>query len=268
MARPPPLYRVARAIRRVGLVALVVIVVFLGSALASALSLRPSSASAGAVHVAPVGNDTFRVSVAVNLSNPTFYSLSAVRLEARIGFPNGSLLAHGYSPSVDVAAGTIGEVPLRFLVDLSEVPGIVTMLTHDLELPSYVRLTATYASVFGIGVNASTNVSWAAPFANLNVTPNPPAPQPNGTVLVSALVAFDDHANYPVVGEFTVTIRAPGGAVCGTTAFPLNVPAHGSYASTKQVFAQPSCVTSGAVLDATFHGPMLALSLPSVAVPP
>ncbi|HZY70507.1 MAG TPA: hypothetical protein VFF67_05970 [Thermoplasmata archaeon] len=268
MARPPPMYRVARALRRAGLLALVVILVFLGSALASALSLRPSSASAGAVHVAPAGNDLFRVSVAVNLSNPTFYSLSNVKLEARIAFPNGSLLAHGFSPSVDVAPGTTGEVPLRFLVNLSDIPGAATMLTHDLELPSYLRLSATYATLFGIGVNASSNVSWGAPFANLNVTPTPPVLLSNGTLAESAHVAFDDHANYAVVGTFVLTLRAPGGATCGAAAIPLNVPGHGSYASSPTIYARAACASGGVDLLATFTGPTLSLTLPPTTVPP
>jgi hypothetical protein len=266
-ARPPPLYRASRALRRLETIALVLFVAFVGSAVYSAASLRPSSASAGSVTIASIGNNTFQVTALVNLSNPGFFPITDLQLEAHVLDPQGAELASGSSPSSDIAAGTTGSLLLRFQVDVATIHGGVFLLTHDARLPSYVRLHATYASVFGIAVDAPTNLSWGAPLAGLNVTPSVPVVQPNGTIDESLRISFSDHARFAVTGTFNLRVTNPSGTACGSGSLPVDVPPRGSFNRTMHVALAFGCDARGGSVVGSFIGPAVYVTLPPEPLP-
>ncbi|MCI4318611.1 MAG: hypothetical protein L3K23_00540 [Thermoplasmata archaeon] len=265
--RPPPLYRASRAFWRLSTIALVLFVVFLGSAVYSAASLRPSSASAGPVSIASIGNDSFRVTALVNLTNPGFYPITDLKLEAHVREANGAELASGSSPWSDIPAGTTASILLRFQVDLATVPGARSLLTHDTSLPSYVRLQATYASVFKIVVDAPTNLSWGAPLAGLNITPAAPVAQPNGSVLDLVRVNFTNDARFDLTGSFDVRVLDAAGVACGAGSLAANVPAHAGFNRTMQVDLASGCNPQGGSVVAAFAGPSVYLVLPPEPLP-
>lgn len=265
--RPPPLYRASRAFRRLSTIALVVFVVFVGSAVYSAASLRPSSASAGPVSIVSIGNDTFRVNALVNLTNPGFYPITDLKLEAHVMEPNGSELASGSSPWSDIPAGTTGSIVLRFQVDVATVPGALTLLTHDTTLPAYVRLQATYATVFHIIVDAPTNLTWGAPLDGLNVTPSAPMVLPNGTVRDQVQVNFTNDAKFDLTGTFDVRVLDASGVACGSGSLPANVPSHTAFNRTMQVDLASGCNPQGGNVVAAFAGPSVYVVLPPERLP-
>jgi hypothetical protein len=265
--RPPPLYRASRALRRLETVTFVLFVVFVGSAVYSAASLRPSSASAGPVSIGSIGNNTFLITALVNLSNPGFYPITDLQLEAHVFDPNGSELASGSSISSDIAPGTTGSLFLRFKVDVATIHGGVYLLTHDARLPSYVRLHATYASVFGIAVDAPTNLSWGAPLAMLNVTPSVPVAHANGTVDEAVQISFADHARFAVDGAFDLRVTNPAGVACGIGSLPVQVAPGGSFNRTMHVSLAFGCSLQGGSVVGAFLGPSVYVALPPERLP-
>ncbi|MCI4350438.1 MAG: hypothetical protein L3K15_02855 [Thermoplasmata archaeon] len=253
--------------QRLATVALVLFVIFVGGAVYSAASLRPSSTSAGNVSFASIGNNTFRVTALVNLSNPGFYPITHLQLEAHVDDPRGALLAAGSSPYSDIAPGTTGMILLQFNVDISSVADAVSLLTHDAKLSAYVRLHATYASVFDIAVDAPSNLSWGAPLAGLNVTPATPVAQPNGTVNESIRISFADHARFPVTGSFNVRVTNPSGVACGSGALPANVPPGGAFNRTMTVALAFGCNVQGGAVVGSFVGPDVYVVLPPEPLP-
>ena len=85
---PPALYRLARAFRRISLVVLVLILLFIGTALYSAVEVLRSGPSTGPFTAGFGPNDTVAVSGSLN----TFHSFLILSVESRLWACNFSLM--------------------------------------------------------------------------------------------------------------------------------------------------------------------------------
>ena len=263
--RPPALYRVSRLIRRLGLVALVLIIAFVATAAYSATEVRPHLGNGFGTPSTSSGNNTVEFGQSINVTNPGFYSLTAlsVALEARDGA--GALLARGGSPVETVGPGGTVVLPLSIWVPLSTRASF--LVTHDAQLPVETWANATYASLFSLRINSSFNLSWGAPFFGFNATPSSVTPQPNGTALVAVMVAWQDHAGFDDVGTFTYDVRSAGGSSCASGSEPVDVASQSSYQNTLQFWLPASCNPSGGEVTSSFSGAGLSVNLPPEAIP-
>src|SRR5579859_1399648 len=169
MARPRPgLYRLSRALRRVGLVVLVVLLLYVALVIYSASQIRPAT-SGGSTSAQVDPNGTAQLTTNVNLSNPGYFAFTDLHVALELRLPNGTLVGTGGSPVESFAGGTTGRIPVTFWMPLSRTS--TTLLTHDLQLPMRIWLNLTYASLFSVNVGTSQNYSWGAPLARFNATP-------------------------------------------------------------------------------------------------
>lgn len=255
MTKRPFLAATARAFGILSVLAVVGMVIFVGLAVYSAAQLRPASSAGGQPAISPSGNNTVLVRANVSVSNPGYFSLDDLQIHTLVRLPgsNGSVLATGSSPAVSIASGSEGVVPLVFSVPLSG-PSDAILLTHDLVLPGWAWVNATYARVFAIELTIPRNVSWGAPFANLAVEAGTPRAWPNGTVEQPLNVSFSDDSTYPIVGTVHYVIENAAGAECTGGTIPLNVGAHTSFRAGSSVYVPSACGAPGNSVVVSFSG--------------
>ena len=144
-------------------------------------------------------------------------------------------------------------VPIELSVPLTGSAD-ATLLTHDLVLPGWAWVNATYAHVFAIELTIPRNISWGAPFANLQVNPGTPMALPNGTVKESLAVSFSDDSGYPVAGAIHYAIEDASGAECTGGVIPIDVPAHTAYQDSPNIYVPGSCAAPGNSAVVSFSG--------------
>jgi hypothetical protein len=279
VSRPsrPPLNRLARAFRVAGIVALVLVFVYVGVAVYSASQLRGAGSSQkgdnGSGNSNPTlttlaSNGSVVVTTSINLTNPGFLPINSIQVSAVVEMLGGPVIAHGGSPVISVAPGQTATIPVTFYIPPLSPSGPGAMLaTHDANLPLSVWVNVTYASVFGVGVNTTSNYTWGAPFAGLNATLGAPAPQGNGTVEIPVQLSFQDHANYADTGTISARISSASGQVCADPSTGIDVAASSAYQQTLDVFVSSGCDPSGGSYVIQFQGPGYQVTLPSEPIP-
>ncbi|MCI4336374.1 MAG: hypothetical protein L3K17_04145, partial [Thermoplasmata archaeon] len=188
-ATPPRSYRISRALRRLGIVALVVLLVYVGVA----------GYSATQIHVASIGQNvsaaaqgkTVTITAGIEITNGGWVPISAVSILTFVWFPNGGgLIGQSTSPVVDIGAESTVTIPVTVTVPLNLSSaarnGGISLLTHSLNLPASTWANATYAGLATLHLTDSAAIPWGAPFYELNVTPSAAVPNPNGTATIQA----------------------------------------------------------------------------------
>ena len=261
----PPLYRLARAIRLVGIVVLLAVLLYTAAAAASAAELRPSDVGRGGATTDVLANGTLEVSAAINLTNPGYFPINAISIAADVHLANGTRLGAGSSPVVSIAAGETGRIPFTFLLPLDFLGSETALLTHDTQLPGDYWVNVTYASLFTAEIEVTNNLSWGAPFYGLNVTVGTPTAGPNGSLTFPAHVVFDNHAHFGASGTLAFRLADPGGATCGQGSVLVSDPA-GAHVD-ESVNVTTTCDPSGGTLYASFTGSPWTVSFPPEPIP-
>ena len=265
MARPVPgLYRISRALRRVGLVILVIILVYVAAVIYSASQIQPTT-SGGTTTAQVDPNGTAQLTTDINLSNPGYFAFSALHVALELRLPNGSLVGTGGSPIESFAGGTTGRIPVTFWMPLTG--SSTTLLTHDLQLPMRIWLNLTYASLFSLNVGTSQNYSWGAPLARFNATPGNPTAESNGTVLLPVAVSFANDATFGLTGNLGLVGSSSAGVVCLRNTVDISTPAHGSFDQTLNLYFAPSCSPAGGSLALTYTGMGVTYAFPTQRLP-
>lgn len=264
MARPPALYRVARALRRVGVVALVVLVLYAAAAAFSASQVRPDPGG-GATRAQLDANGTAEVRLALNLSNPGFFAFTDLTVGVDLQLPNGTEIGRGGTPAVTVAAGSTGVVPVTFWLPVAASQGL--LLTHDLTLPLRLALDLTYASLFTLHATAGQNYSWGAPLSRLNATWGAPTPLANGSYSLPVTVSFDDDADFAVAGVALLNVTSAGGSLCTQSALDLATGPYSAFQQTTPIYVPASCNLAGGELTVTYLGPGVVYAMPPERLP-
>lgn len=264
--RPPSLYRGARLLRRLSLVVLVLLILFVASAGYSAFSLVRSSPQSGGYAASFSANDTLSVTGSVSLSNPGYYPVSGLSLGLRIENATGTLLGDLSTAPVTLAARSTTDFPVRLFVPISATGAAASLLVRDQFLQVGVWGNATYAYLFPVSVHFVQQKSWGAPFASLAITAGTPRTG-NGGVNVPVTVSFANHASFTESGAITLVLLSTGGTECANTSFPVLVAPGGLYDQTENVALAGSCTIAGGSADATFVSGGQSVSLPPVGVP-
>lgn len=263
--RPPPLWRAHRILRRLGFVAVVFFILFVVSAVYFATEVHPDLSEVDHPRRTIAGNNTLELVAPVNLSNPGIYALTdvSVSTEARLG--DGSFLARGGSPSTDLAPGASVSLPISIYIPLKVEDG--TLLTHDQTLNVTTWANATYASIFTVRLQITSNQSWGAPFFGFNATPQSPVPQSNGTVLAPVSIQFQNHASFGIAGTLTLTVLTAGGGSCATTQLNVDAPAGQGYSQDANFYLTAGCNPSGGSVSAAYSGDGLTYAFPPEPIP-
>ncbi|MCI4358490.1 MAG: hypothetical protein L3J95_02685 [Thermoplasmata archaeon] len=255
MAKRPFLRSAATSFGILSILAVVALAIFVLLSVYSVVQLRPGSVSSSHSSVAPgaANSVVFRTNVSVN--NPGYFALDGLRISTLVRMPgtDGVVIATGSSPEVSIAGGHQGEVPIELTVPISsQVDGI--LLTHDMQLPGWAWVNATYAGVYSIGLILPRNISWGAPFANLSVVSGTPSLQMNGTVAVPLTVSFSDDSSFAVGGVIRYQVQDSAGQPCTSGAFPVTANSHTSFQGGTVVYLPPSCQGPGSSIAVSFQG--------------
>ena len=265
--RPPPgLYRLARLFRRLSLVVLVGLLLFVASVGYSAVELVQSSAQNGGYSAVFAGNDTVLLQGSVSLSNPGVYPVSDFSLGLRIENASGTLLGDLSTSPVTLAAGATTTFPVRLSLPIRASGPALSLLVQDQFLSVGVWGNATYAYLFPVSVHFVQQKSWGAPFANLSITAGAPVSGGVG-VSVPLTISFQNHADFTESGALDIALLSVGGATCGAGTVPLNVPPGYFYDTIATVALATGCSITGGSAVATFVSASGTVPLPPEGIP-
>ena len=266
LRRPPRLYRLARLFGRLSVVVLVVLAVFLATALYSAAELVRASPQAGGYSAGFAPNDTVSISGKLSLSNPGLYPVSGFTLSLRVLNQSSVFLGAVAAGPVGLAPRSTTAFPIALYLPIVSDGPAESLLVQDQVLEVGVWGNATYAYLFPISVHFVQNQSWGAPFAGFRASASAPSGA-NGSVVGPLTISFTNHASFPESGSLDLVLRSPGGASCGTTAFALNVAPGAFYYQTRSVAIATGCSVAGGSVDPTFVGGGATIPLPPEALP-
>ena len=264
--RPPGLYRVARLFRRLSLLVLVVLILFMVSVGYSAVEFVRSSPQSGDYSASFVANDTVSVSGSMSLSNPGFYPVAGFSLGLRIENASGAFLGALSTTPRTIAPGTTTTIPVELSLPISAAGPAVSLLITDQFLSVGVWGNATYAYLFPVSIHFVQQKSWGAPFANLAISAGTPVAG-GGGVTVPITVTFANHADFAESGTLQVALESSSGATCGAGAFPMDVPPGAFYDQTESLALASGCPISGGSAVAVFVSGSETIPLPPEGIP-
>jgi hypothetical protein len=264
--RPPPLYRLARALRRMAVVVLVLLILFTASVVYSAAETARSSSQLSNVSASFEGNGTLLLSSTLTLSNQGIYPIEGLHLGLRVTNASGTFLgAVGFGPST-LASQATTSYALSFFVPVGATGPGPSLLTEDQTLPVRIWANATVGYLFPVALTLSDNRSWGAPFADLHFSVGAPTMQ-GGTVAVPVDLSFEDHAPLADAGTLQFAILSSRGLTCGSGSFPINVPSESPYNQTTTVTLASGCSPSGGEVTSEYVTPSYTVVLPPEALP-
>jgi hypothetical protein len=261
--RPPPLYRLARALRRASLVVLVLLILFAGSVIYSTSEIRQAPPKVGAFTVAFQSNGTIALASTLTLSNPGFYPIQSFSLDARVVNSSGVFLGNFDLRPTTLGAGDSAEYPFALYLPLSNTGPGRSLLVESQYLNLSVWGNATFGYLFPAGLSIQNNKYWGAPFSNLAYSVG--TISGNGSVPVT--ISFQNSASFTEVGSLQLTIVAASGTVCGTASWALNVGENQQFDQTQPVSLSPGCSPVGGTVTGIYSTPSYSIPLPSEAIP-
>jgi len=248
---PPPMYRLARAFRRIGTLVLVLVVLFVATAAYSAYEVARTGPSASSFTTQFAPNNTLEVEGQFNFSNGGFYPIADLSLHLLVRNGTGVYLGESAAGPKSFAAGASQVFPIDFFLPIVATGAAESLLTEDQTLQVGAWANLTYAYLFPISVSFDSNRSWGAPFANFAAAPGTPYTA-GGTVEIPVTVTFDNHASFADDGTLALTIESSAHVACGAGSFALDVPPGGPYDQTTDIGLAAGCSPAGGSVVSTY----------------
>jgi hypothetical protein len=264
--RPPPLYRLARALRRASIIVLLLLILFTVSVVYSTAQLTKSASKVSSFSAAFASNGTVVLSGSLTLNNPGFYPIQGLSIHVRVVNASGIFLgAFGFGPVTLPSQGST-QYPVTLYLPVSPSSPGTSLLIRTQYINVSVWGNATFGYLFPATVTFQENRSWGAPFDNLAITVSTPT-LTNGTVVVPVKVSFDNEASFTEAGVIDLSAVATNGTVCGTASFTLNVDPNQQFSQSQPVTLRAGCSPAGGNLDVQYVTPSATISLPSEPIP-
>lgn len=263
---PPGLYRLARAFRRISLLILVVAILFLATAIYSAVQVVRSGPTAGNFGASFDSNDTVAVTGDLNFTNHGFYPISAFSVHVRVLNESHVYLGEGSFGPVSLPSGALQPIAIAFYLPIGTSGPGESLLTEDQVLNVSVWGNATYAYLIPVSIAVETNKSWGAPFADLAVSVGAPMPT-SGGYEVPVTIQWQNHASFDEAGTLEFSVVSGNGPTCGSSSFPVSVPSGGSFDQTKDVSIVNGCSPVGGTIAAEYVLNGLTIPLPPERIP-
>ncbi len=264
--RPPPIYRLARALRWISTIALVALIIFAGTVVYSAVQVARSSAQSRGLSASFAANGTVEVGGSFTLSNPGIYPIDGFKLTARVANSSGVNLGQiGVGPA-NIAAFSTGVFPIALYLPVTASGPTASLLTVDQYLRVNAWGNATYAYLFPLSIELSENRSWGAPFEGFEASVGTPSGG-GGTITIPVTVTFSNHASFSDTGTLTFLIESAAQVDCGGGSFSIAVPPGNLYDQTQDVTLSSGCSPSGGQILSTYSTGGTPISLPPEAIP-
>lgn len=242
--RPPALYRTARALRRFGVIVLVLLIIYAGTVAYSAYEAAHATVESRSLTGVLVENGNIDISGSFTLSNPGIYPISGLELAVRLANDTGIYLGTVVVGPDTVNGGSTGLFPIAISLPITASSAAESLLFVDQYLKVDAWANVTYAYLFPLSVGLTENRSWGAPFEGFRATVGTPS-LVNGTVVAPVTLTWTDHASFPEQGSISFVIESSGQADCGGGTFPMNVDPGSVYDETQDVTLNPDCSPAG-----------------------
>ena len=264
--RPPRLYRLARWLGRISLAILVVVLVYLASAVYSAARLVDSTPAASSPTLA-FANDTVELRGSVTISNPGLYPVEGFQVTLRVLNDTGLLLGESIDAAATLPAGSATVYPVTIDVGALGLTGpLVSLLITDQPISTDVWGNATFAYLVPVSVHFTQNRTWGAPFSGLRISPGP-VNDDGRSVTVPVTVSFANHASVADQGTLAVALHDAAGDLCGNTTYSIDVASAQAYSQTEVISVPSGCSLSGGSVDAAYVTSGTSVELPSEEIP-
>jgi hypothetical protein len=263
---PPRMYRLSRLLRRLSVIVLVVVLIYLGTVAYSAVQLIRASHQSEGYSAGFASNGTVAVTGSVSLSNPGYYPLTGFEINLRVLNDSGIYLGVLRAGPVDVAAGGSTTFPFSLYLPITAGSAAESLLVTDQYLSVGVWGNATYAYMFPVSVHFTQSKSWGAPFALFRVTPGTPTTV-NGSVAIPVTISFTNDAGFADSGSLGIELYQSNSLPCGGTTFSMNVAPGTSYQQTQNIALTSGCSVAGGYAIPTYTGPSGPVTLPREALP-
>ena len=243
--RPPPaIYRVARALRWIGVIVLVLLILFAGSVAYSAYEAAHATVESRQLTGVLVANGTIDISGSFTLSNPGIYPIGGLELAVHVANETGVHLASVVVGPDTIDGGSTGLFPISLQLPISASSAAESLLFLDQYLMVRAWANVTYAYLFPLSVSLSENRSWGAPFEGFSATAGTPTLS-NGTVTTPVTLTWTNHASFVEQGSISFVVESASQANCGGGAFSMDVAPGAVFDQTQGVTMSTGCSPAG-----------------------
>ncbi|MDE1820595.1 MAG: hypothetical protein KGI98_07050 [Euryarchaeota archaeon] len=262
----PPLYRLARLLRWSGILAVLIVVLYLVASIVS-LAMHPpqvrNGAGAGTTLQSSEGLVTSEVLyVWNNGSFPMTFSVGGV-----LALKAGGLLAEGSSSSVTVSPGTEVPINVHVLLPTRTLQQDGYLLYRSVPTVGWYWINGSYASMFDFGLAMESDQNWSAPYQGFTVTPGTPTTS-GGNTIVPVRVNFTNEASYADTGALTLSVLpAGGGTSCGGGSLSLAAAPGSTFDQTTDITVASGCNLAGGQVVATITSGAVTVTLPPEPLP-
>lgn len=263
---PPPIYRVARALRRFGAVVIVLLILYVGTVAYSAYEAAHATVESRSLEGVLVANGDLEVSGSFTLSNPGIYPIQHLELVAQLANDTGVHLGSAAVGPETVDAGQTGLFVMSASLPINGSAAVESLLFVDQYIEVSAWANVTYAYLFPISVGLSETRSWGAPFEGFHATVGAPALM-NGMVVAPVTFAWDNHASFAEDGAVSFVVDSASRVACGSSSIPMNVAPGGAFDETEDVALSPTCSPAGGELLASVTVDGSTTPLPPEAIP-
>lgn len=263
---PPAIYRLARALRWLAAIILVLLILFAGSVAYSAFEVARSSMQSHGLTVSFATNGTVEVGGSFTLSNPGLYPIQGFRLSARIANSSGVYLGELDIGPTNIPASSTGVFPIAVYLPVTSSGPTTSLLTEDQSLRVTAWGNATYAYLFPLSVSLLENRSWGAPFEGFQASVGMPTGG-GGTIMVPVTVTFSNHASFVDEGTLTFVVESAGMVDCGGGSFPIDAAPGALFDQTEEIGLSSGCSPAGGELLSSYSAGGAPIPLPPEAIP-
>jgi hypothetical protein len=243
--RPPPaIYRLARALRWIGVIVLVLLILFAVSVAYSAYETAHATVESRQLTGVLVANGMIDVSGSFTLSNPGIYPIGGLELSVHIANDSGVHLGSVVVGPETIDGGSTGLFPISLALPISASSAAESLLFVDQYLQVRAWANVTYAYLFPLSVALAENRSWGAPFEGFAATTGTPTFS-NGTLSDPVTLTWANHASFAEQGSISFTIESSSQTDCGGGAFSMNVAPGAVYDQTQAVTLSTGCSPAG-----------------------
>ena len=245
--QPPGIYRAARALRWVGGIVLVLLIIYATTVAYSAYEAAHATVESRNLSDVLVANGNLDVSGSFTLSNPGLYPIAGVTLTARLANDTGVYLGTATAGPQTVAGGSAATFPIAVMLPIAGSTAAESLLFVDQYIDVSAWANITYAYLFPLSVALTEARSWGAPFEGFHATVGAPYEE-DGSLFAPVTLTWSNHASFTEQGSIAFAIDSASGATCGGGSYPMDVAPDGAYDETEAVTLNPTCSPEGGEL--------------------
>lgn len=264
--RPPAIYRAARALRWVGVIVLVLLIIYAGSVAYSAYEAAHATVESRSLTGVLVENGDIDISGSFTLSNPGIYPISGLELAVRLANDTGVHLGTAQVGPDTVDGGSTGLFAIAIALPITASSAVESLLFVDQYIEVGAWANVTYAYLFPLSVALTESRSWGAPFEGFQATVGTPT-LVNDTVVAPVTLTWANHASFAEQGSVSFVVESAAQVPCGNGTFPMNVNPGSVYDQTQDVTLSTGCSPLGGDVLASITVDGSTTSFPPEPIP-